>query len=341
MRHAVLRATSTQKVYKLISPMLPHLVNLAPRLWNLELKAEWGVTSSISDLIGQLELGKPGILPRVRYGSTLFLASDYSGEHKGATHEAFSFLLADLNSLGLWNELRKRVRANFLRDSRRMSFKGLNDRQKRKALLPFLRAADTIPGLLFSVLVEKRLASDFKLSETERKKLPGVLHTWPPRSVRKLLWISHLGALIVSGLSAQGQNLFWITDEDDIAANPRLIRDATTIMARITSAYLPHNMGHMRFGTSASDNGDLFIEDAVAIPDLAAGALAQASQGDFFQHVSRLKVPLRDHVSRKALNILGWIGEENQQALGRLSFVVSRGDTIQQVRTKALEFLAE
>jgi len=312
----------------------------APR-WNRGVKRQWGVTTSIGNLISQLELGKPEILPHVQYGPNLLLACDYGGQDKRATHEAFSFLLAELQFLRQWDELRQEVRTHILRDRRRMSFKGMNDRRKRDALVPFLRAANMISGLIFTVLVEKRFASKLRLSEIERDELPTTLRTWPVHTVQKLLWISHLGALVVAGLSAPGQNLFWISDQDDIAANVKLMTDATGIISGITSAYLPHDMGHMRFGTTASDSGNLLIEDTVAIPDLVAGALAEASNLDFFRHVSHVRVNLRNHVSRKTLAILGWLGEENHCALRRLSFVISEGDTAELVRARALEFHAD
>ena len=93
---------------------------------------------SVSEVVAGWEESNPGSLPRVDQGPILVLASDYSGQHKSSDFEIFTFLVSDYVFLGLWDKLRSEVRKRFLPDGRRMAFKSLNDKVKRRALAPFL-----------------------------------------------------------------------------------------------------------------------------------------------------------------------------------------------------------
>jgi hypothetical protein len=159
--------------------------------------------------------------------------------------------------------------------------------------------------------------------------------------VKKLLWTSHLGSLLFAGLSAPGQNLLWFTDEDDIGANPQRVTEATTLIAHISSGYQSHPSGHLRFGTTACDNGDLFLEDIVAIPDLAAGALSEVPKIHSQSRISQIAMPLRGHVSNKALAILGWLASGAHPTLHKLTLVVDQGDTREKVRVRCADLRVE
>lgn len=298
---------------------------------------QWGITASVDRVLRQLEIAEPSSLPDLSRGPALLMACDYSGHHKAASHEAFSFLLCDLQYCWLWDEMRSRTRQSYLRDHRRISFKDLNDRRRRLALKPFLHSADYIPGLLCTVLVHKEFYSNFDLLEVDRQDLPPFLRPWALASVKKLFWVSHLGGLLFAGLSAPGQNLLWFTDEDDIAANAERVTDATSLLAQVTSGYLPHTCGHLRFGTTACDKGDLFLEDIVAIPDLAAGALSELPQVHPKRRISQISMPLRGSVSRKALAIIGWVALGANPTLHKLILAVDQGDSKVKARVRVLD----
>lgn len=163
------------------------------RRWNPRLNFVWGVTAAISNVSSQLELSQPALLPDLQLGPTLLLLSDYSGQHKKSKYEAFSFLLTDLKFCWLWDELRADVRSQILKNHRRISLKGMNDDRKRSALIPFLNVANSIPGLIMTMLVNKEYSTQFHLSHEERSQLPTSLQGWPLNVIRKLTWISHFG----------------------------------------------------------------------------------------------------------------------------------------------------
>ena len=69
-------------------------------------------------------------------------------------------------------------------------------------------------GVAFLVCV----AVENKHSLRNRGELPPLRHNWTPEMVEKLLRICVFGGGFVGGLRGQGQDLYWITDDDAIVA---------------------------------------------------------------------------------------------------------------------------
>ena len=90
-------------------------------------------------------------------GPTLTIYSDYSGSSRGSRFETICILLIDSARAGLWDAMRSEARQAFLSDGRRMSFKGLNDNQKRRALPAFLAAANQLQGVCCVIAIDKHV----------------------------------------------------------------------------------------------------------------------------------------------------------------------------------------
>lgn len=197
-----------------------------------------------------------------------------------------------------------------------MSFKKLADRCRGEALWRFLQAADSIPGVLVTFLVDKDLASMF--DESSSLSDQGLLAHFKPATREKLARVTHLLGLLVAGLSHPGQDLHWFTDDDEIASNEARLRDLIEAFARVSSHVLEHDLGHFRCGTTtATDPGDRWIEDLTAIPDLAGGALVEV-----FTHYknsnslptnspSRLTSPLPGTIAAKTRVLVHWLANAN------------------------------
>ena len=272
-----------------------------------------------------LEWVDPNLLTDLRCDTDLIVTCDYSGQHKEASHESYSFLVAAKSFTWLWDELRKDTRKKILRDGRRMSFKSLNDIRRKQALVPLLRSANTIPGLLFTIVVDKQIGSLFK-KEIGSTAEPAELLNWHSETLERFLRMSHFGSILLSGLSAPGQNVIWLTDEDDIVANPQRIIDGTKAIANIASHYMSHDLGHFRYGSTQSDDGSFFIEDIAAIPDLAAGALNEIACKGLMPRGQGLTIPLSAGLSEKSRCIAGWIADGELHTLKRIVMVMNAGE---------------
>lgn len=297
------------------------------KVWHPLERPELGVVNTISETIRAEEWRDPELLTSLRHGRSLVIATDYGGEHQSACYRSLSFLVADPQFLWYWDERRQDIRKKILQDSRRLSYKRITEACRARALVPFLKATNTIPGLLATFLIDKRIQSLFceDMGGDGLLDEPIVDRTkWNPGSFEKMFRVAHLGAMLVSGLSAPGQDVLWVTDQDEIAPNLEKHREATKVFAHVIAYYLKHSMGHFRLATTQSDDASLSLEDLAAIPDLAAGALAEVGsftllEGGFAN--ANLVSPLSTNVSEKAHAILAWLAD-GPHPLRRLTFCV-------------------
>lgn len=183
---------------------------ITSHVWRPINRPQLGVADRISERICSEEWRSPGFLTAVDRGPTLLVASDYAGEHASSHFQALSFLLADLAYLWYWDEVRTALRRDILRDTRRLAYKKLESDQRRaQALVPFLRAANSIPGLLITFLIEKRIETLFVSDESDASNKPVVIREhWRAKSFEKLLRVAHLGALLVSAWLARSKMCF-------------------------------------------------------------------------------------------------------------------------------------
>jgi hypothetical protein len=213
--------------------------------------------------------------PFLTRGRTLLLVADFGGHHQRQHFDTYTFLILDLTKNQEWLAWQHHFRHAILRNRRRMSFKALNDGMRRRALVPFMRAAAGIEGCLMQFAISKVGGSLF--TGASEDELGGeLLKRWKPNVQERLLRVLHLSAFLLSGLSVPGQDVLWIIDEDDIAANVTKLTDLTELFARALSSYSSHTLGHIRCGTTATaDDGGLALEDLTAIADLTTGALGE------------------------------------------------------------------
>lgn len=315
---------------------------LSVRRWHHLDDPDFGFMNTFSESVRDAEAKYPGLLPDLRQGSTLFIASDYSGQHDQAWFESFCFLLADLKRCGDWEELRRNLRRRFLPDGRRMSYKNLGDKKRRKALIPFLNAANAIPGIVTTILVDKRIESLFRKDgrlDMNDPQLQEYAH-WKGRVFEKLLRIVHFVSLFVAGLSRPHQNILWITDEDEIVPNEERLREAVNIFGNIISHYLKHDMGHLQWGTTKSDIGTQQLEDLVSVADLVAGSLSHvltSYEEEGALPTSALMVPPPKGLPGKTKEIMNWFADHTQP-LKRMVYTIQPEEGSTALDLKHLRF---
>jgi hypothetical protein len=274
--------------------------------------------TGISQEFNRLNIAEPYRLPDLRDSQRILVVSDYGGEHKAAPFQTISVLVAGLDACVRWDAERRLVRNLYLGSKRRMSFKQLSDRVRQRALLPFLSAADSIPGLCLLVGIDKAIDTLFDGAAALRDDDPlsAIRRGWPKGTLEKALRVAHLTSLLLGGLSSPGQEVIWITDQDEIAANDRRLDELTVLIGGVIGAYVPFSLGRLRVGTTKSDDGSLTIEDAASVADLVAGAFA-----DIFRAKKELgiqwsqTVPIwwkRGDFQDKSGLISTWFGQDSQ-----------------------------
>jgi hypothetical protein len=179
------------------------------------------------------------------------------------------------------------------------------------ALPGVLEAAERLSGLLFTLAISHTCMPliDEPRDHELARELPD-LEVWKRRPLHKLLLAIHVVSLLIAGLAAAGQDLFWYTDEDELAPNVPRLYDACELFAQISSHYLGHNMRHFRFGTAKSDDGSRRLEDLLSLPDLAAGAVSEMLESYRAAGIlmpASLVIPLPETVTGKSRQLLSWL----------------------------------
>lgn len=248
-------------------------------IWQQIANRELGYLSSIGEALHNLHSTKNDAFNSVECGEIIF-CSDYSGQHKTAKYETYSFVITTDLFLRKWLPLLGDFRQKYLPDGRRLSFKKLNEPMRKRSLEPFLKVASLLEGNLVSVMIDKRLGSICPGGTEGVKEVFD--DCFPPiikdSSVEKMFRLASLSTLLIAGFRTERQTSFWVSDHDE-ALDTNEKREG---LARL-SAYLAfgltgwQNPADQYFTTTGLSTAPLWSEDLATIADFAAGAYCEMS----------------------------------------------------------------
>lgn len=311
-------------------------------VWHPLTDIQAGYLFSLSDSLRIVEAQNSNLLVPVTNGP-MVVASDYSGQHKEATHEAYSFLVTTNRALSDWLPSLSEFRRLWLPDNRRISFKKLNEPVRWRALPAFLETVGELKANLVTILVDRRVGS-FMSGGTDAaiEAFPDCFPTQAgPGTVEKMLRLASFVALILAGLRREDQMSNWISDHDEALDS----YDKREQFARLAS-YLTFGLTGWRqaadhlFGTTQSPEAPYWSEDVAAVADLAAGAYCQmsASLPAFFDmETCRARVRSGNVEDQRARAIGDWLAT-NHSALKHVLLRLEQ-DNVGNVRASAQAFV--
>lgn len=245
-------------------------------------------------------------------GDLVMIASDYGGTGKRTRYRTNAFVYADIKNSENWEGSRRAIRAAYMADGRRMSYKGLSDRQRADAVVPFLGAALQIEGVCLVTIVNKELR-DLSIHREDYEKLRATFDLqarWKDSELDEAVRVTHTVACLIAGLSQPGHNIYWVSDQDELFANPSRHRDMGQLVSKFASIYVKHQLGELGVGTTIIDEGDRWEEDLAAVADLVAGGIAETvnavAQACGGRLPSNLAVEYSGQLSDKADMIARW-----------------------------------
>ena len=260
--------------------------------------------------------GKRVQLPNLHDANFVGVFSDYGGDDQDNRYHTYSFLFVALDGAHLVLQEFEALRGThgLTAPRREMAFKNLGYGPLLRALPEWLGAVDSLPGLLFTLLVDKRSHSVITANRAsavdEFMKSVRTAGLQPPRTrkmTERVFRIASCVAYWTSLLCREGQTLIWLTDRDAAVANANLSDSLKKATMSLAAKIRPDLKVTFAIGTETEipEHGATYRE-FLSIPDLAAGALA---------HGMTIAVPTvpgqqvdDTEVSPSKLNtILGWM----------------------------------
>lgn len=245
------------------------------------------VTSAIENHFKNCERRKVLLLPELTYkNETIAVFSDYGGESKDSAYLTYSFLVCAWQQTGIFQRVMSDVRIKHRLGSKEISFKDFSYGPISRALDDYLAALNTVPGLLFTMVAEKSVFALSPRDKAESERMATELRKcglgiWKGNVVEKLLRICHISAYLVSLLSTEGQKVYWMTDNDSIAANDNLAKHWLDIFNRLLHYYSNHSYSLIR-GSVPFDKKETSLLDLLSATDICAGSIEH-----YFTRVSK------------------------------------------------------
>ena len=274
---------------------------------NIQMRRLWGWGYSVQKILAATR-------PNHFDSDSLMIASDYSGEHREASHLIYCYLIVAGGARG-WHSTMRRTRVALLRDGRRMCYKRLDDAVRRKALFSYLSAAADLHGCLVAIAVDKRKTwlSTQPGVAADVQRMFNIKSSWSDHALEKMMRKVQFLSLILSIWARHHCNVTWITDQDEFVANDARHDDALAAVGQMASLYTPGRSGLLRLNTTNQDPGALDFEDLCAIPDLAAGMLSETSsclaEGGVWENGAQRE--LQSDLSAKADHIANWFWDDD------------------------------
>lgn len=266
----------------------------------------------IKVLHGQLEElnGHTVMLPNLHPSNFVGIFSDYGGDEKDSAYFTYSFLFIALDaalSLDITGTL-DRIRARHGLDTPRkeVSFKDLRYGQLDRAVPEWLDAVNGIPGMLFTLVVDKTARSivtrnsDEALDTLVGEMIAHDIDAWRKRkTAERSLRIGHCVAYWCSLLCREDQQVIWITDRDSVAENA----SATDSMKRLVPSALAQYRNDLRVTFAFGADHELppqfrNMKDFTSYADLVAGSVANGFTA---------AIPRSTDTKSKIVHILRWL----------------------------------
>lgn len=280
--------------------------------WNTGSFIEDGFPNIISTLISDLEDRGKFHFPNLRASPKIYLFSDYS---ESKNFYSYSFLIIDEESFEFFGSIQRDFWERFsLGKNRIIEYKKLNDRIRLKALPSFLNLCNDLNGTVLTFIISKRIKTVYH--DEIPHKLKEQMSSWRAKKViEKVLRFRELILLILSGLTASGQNILWITDNDDFVANQIQQEVANNIVSDILNKHLGFSINSFDLITLNKDISDKIYEKLCSVPDLVAGAtvdyIEDYYQKDMIPKTEEQKPPI-PHEKNKIYPIINWFLNENE-----------------------------
>jgi hypothetical protein len=268
-------------------------------------------------------------LPNLAYhNETLNIFSDYGGDSKDSLYYTYSFLFSAYQPIGFFFNRMAEIRDKYglTEPFVEIAFKKLNYGPMKRALTDYLTAANNlIPGLLLTIVIDKKV--DSVIGSNDKNTLQEIqqiletegLGSWKKKISEKILRILNIIGYFCALLSQEGQNLFWMTDNDEIVPNEEKSKAVLSLWEGVLQNYAPQKYKHIgatRPEIYEDSNHKNQLLDLLSITDLIAGSIEH-----YYTRNDKMELlEIKDDVNK----ILVWLSEQGI-SLKKLALIIRPG----------------
>ena len=282
------------------------------------------------------------ILPNLQAfdNQTVAIFTDYGGEHKASRYLTYSTLLCAWDLCGLFLRRMKEIRTDHKLNDSEIAFKKFKRGELQRALPHYLDALDTVPGFLFTVAVDKSVATLFGADARETQMAVSAIFQTEklgerkPKVNEKLLRISHILAFLVALFYKSGQKLFWKTDHDAISPSLEMHKKTLILLQRVLAMYVKEENMPKEIGAALPfDQPMIELMDLLSATDICAGSISD--------YLTRMRTVGTSNVRVKGGcdNVLRWLAHEGI-GLKKMTVLIEKGER-GAIRRGNLEFALE
>lgn len=260
-------------------------------VWQFNQNAGIPTVQNIADRLSALEKTNPELFTDLRDGH-LVIASDYSGDHNDSRYSTHSYLVTTAEEIGKWDTLyREPLRKSGFGWERRFAYKALSSQMKGDKLKveffpKFMDCANSLRGMLFTFSISREIHNLGSIDPIDPTiEQFNTFKGFTRSTVEKMIQRYHLCALLVAGLTHEGQEVTWLSDQDEIFAKPETTKFVFFQWHHFCKQYTNHTVKLSEIKTTKLEGTEptpkLLLEDLCSIPDLAAGGLCEISRTPF------------------------------------------------------------
>jgi hypothetical protein len=282
----------------------------------------------LESLLQQMDTQGKLILPNLSAftNGSLGIFSDYSGEGSG-NYLTYSVLVCGYGYTSVFNDKLARIRERYQLCDTEIAFKEFRRGKLRAALPDYLAAANELPGFLCTVAVDRRILTLFDprndraaFRRLKEELFSEGLGEWDLAVVEKLMRVTHMAAYLAALLGADGQKIFWMSDNDSICANEEKHGSMMAIFDRFLRIYTRPGVDYPLIGGARPFTPpSVEMNDLLSLADVVAGSVAQ------WLTKSDTESPEELVVKEGAEKVFLFLGTEGI-GLRKATFVIRQGD---------------
>lgn len=267
-------------------------------------------------------------LPNFEEDSSVYVFSDYSGDHKGARFSTYSFLLVSGDKSSIFEEESKVLRARHGLGMKEISYKDVAYGPIKRSIKEYLEVADrVIHGLLLTVCIDNNIKSVFGADKEDAKNnLLQVAEQiasggeWHHLKLERMYRIYCVLVLLLDLTTTSGHKVFWQSDTDKINEDGRKgdFSQSQHHLLRFLAEFT--DKSYPLLGFAKTFNELSHFTDFLSLADLAAGMTQDLLSSKYFNDEIM--------VDEEKAEICRWLGRSSRFLHKACVAITKRDDLI-------------